>query len=54
MAVLSLTVHIVSSQVLVCLFASNVFKANHGNTFWVKRIAFTRSAINPPTVSRFG
>jgi len=30
---------------LVLLFASNVFEANHGNTLWSKRTAFTHLAM---------
>jgi len=36
------------------LFASNVLEANHGFTLRAKRTAFTRLAITPPKVNRFG
>ena len=36
------------------LFASNVFEANHGFAPRAKRTAFTRSAIAPLKVNRFG
>jgi len=43
-----------ASFVSVLLFASNVFEANHANILWTERTAFTRSAIIPPKVNRFG
>jgi len=44
----------VKRLLLLLLFASNVFEANHENTLLAKRTAYTRSAITPPTVNQFG
>jgi len=44
----------VSFGTIMLLFALNILEANDAYTLWGKRTAFTRSAITPPNMNRFG